>query len=66
MIDNNWWRHKWRKPTKEEEKTIFSQERVCEKCGVHQTLYDTQLWGRIVGWSWYPKVSPKCPKGVKP
>lgn len=37
--------------------------RECENCGAIQAKYSNTEWGRVIGYSWYPKVG-KC-KGDK-
>lgn len=64
-----WWEHEWEEI--DMQKTygppclIMAQERVCKKCGFEQSYETEYSWMRVVGKSWYPKTSRKCPKGEK-
>ena len=51
-------RHDW-----DEFYELLARKRRCRNCGAVQTHDNIQSWGRIVGYTWYPKAG-RC-KGTK-
>ena len=57
----HWWDHQW----EDYDKEMLSTHRKCKNCGLVQQLCQQQVWMRVTGYEWYPKVKRKCAKAFK-
>jgi hypothetical protein len=64
MKDKNWWRHEFKEIETDHPLGPITQQ--CIHCGIQRQWTADYWYMRIIGWKWYPKISPKCPNRTKP